>query len=140
LATNWDKLTNAAANVILKVVGSFQVRWGGASCGDVALDNIPKVNNPASEMVLLASAGMRTPQSEVELRAAKVHPSKDESAQVVRETTVANDELEIDSPRIVHRDGVMPGNDEGANDAAEFEEELETLLDKNAEVFRRLAQ
>jgi hypothetical protein len=104
------------------------------------VDNIPKVNNPASELVLAPSAGMMTPHSEVELRATKVHASKDESAQVIRKTTVANDEIEIDSPRIVHRDGVMPGNDEGADDAAEFEEELETLLGKNAEVFRRLAQ
>jgi hypothetical protein len=104
------------------------------------VDNNPKVNNPASEMVLAPPVGMTTPHSEAELRAAKVHASKDESAQVIRELTVANDEIEIDSPRTVHRDGVMSGNDEGANDSAEFDEELETLLDKNAEVFRRLAQ
>ena len=34
----------------------------------------------------------------------------------------------------------MPASEEERDDAAEFETELETLFDKNAEVFRRLAQ
>jgi uncharacterized protein (DUF433 family) len=33
----------------------------------------------------------------------------------------------------------VPAGDEGADDAAAFEADLEALLDKNAEVFRRLA-
>jgi hypothetical protein len=32
------------------------------------------------------------------------------------------------------------GSDEGTDDAAKFEADLDQLLDKNAEVFRRLAQ
>ena len=118
--------------------GELSIRWMGASCGDSALDNNPKVNKPANEKVLAPSAGVKTPHSDREIRTAQVHAFKAECAQVVRDSTVANDE--IDNARMVRDDGVMPGNDEGADDAAGFEEELETLLDRNAEVFRRLAQ
>ncbi len=44
--------------------------------------------------------------------------------------------------KLIRRQGpaAVPASDEGADDAAEFEAELASLLDKNAEVFRRLAQ
>jgi len=37
-------------------------------------------------------------------------------------------------------DAAVPAGDEGADDAAAFEADLDALLEKNAEVFRRLAQ
>jgi uncharacterized protein (DUF433 family) len=39
-----------------------------------------------------------------------------------------------------HRAAAVPPGDEGPDDTAAFEADLNTLLDKNAEVFRRLAQ
>lgn len=44
--------------------------------------------------------------------------------------------------KVIRRHGAsaVPGSDEGADDTAAFEAELDTLLDRNAEVFRRLAQ
>jgi uncharacterized protein (DUF433 family) len=43
---------------------------------------------------------------------------------------------------LIRRHGAptVPGSDEGADDTAAFEAELDALLDSNADVFRRLAQ
>ncbi len=40
----------------------------------------------------------------------------------------------------LHGAAAVPTGDEGPGDAAAFEADLDTLLDKNAEVFRRLSQ
>jgi hypothetical protein len=40
----------------------------------------------------------------------------------------------------VQEGAAVPATDEGPDDAAAFEADLDTLLDENAEVFRRLAQ
>jgi len=47
---------------------------------------------------------------------------------------------EIDKLIRLHGSAVVPAKDEGPDDAAAFEADLNALLDKNTEVFRRLAQ
>ena len=168
------------------------------------MDENPKTGEPTCDENDAPGARIDAPSSRLEVRTKDVQPSKPENDALAREGTAGNEQIEPNSPRLVHRDGVafvegcdvpvwrlemarragsgpaaltaafpgltlsgvelafdyacrhalliekllerqgrnpsVIGSDDETDDASAFEAELDSLLDNNAEVFRRLAQ